>query len=233
MTIQKRLKIRHANILNHARDNLTKDQRRVLYMCLWQTQENDWPEHGLFKLSAEDYANWFQVSYHEARRDLRSAINGFKGQSVTIYDVIDDEDVEIDADWASTRIKTINPEKGYCWIQINEYLKKYLMPVAFDIPFTISMAGDLGLIKLKYSQRLYAALAQFRATGQYQTSSRLLFERWSLPESYNKWSLMKMRVIDPAVEELRRISVFKDLSYTQVQTNSTVSILFQFTPSPE
>lgn len=233
MTLQKRMKIRHANILNHAKDNLTKDQRRVLYMCLWKTQENGWPEQGLFKLSAEDYANWFQLSSNEARRDLRGAINEFKGQSVTIYDVIDGDEVEIEADWASTRIKTINPEKGYCWIQINEYLKKYLMPVAFDLPFTISMAGDLGLIKLKYSQRLYAALAQFRSTGQYQTSARLLFERWGLPESYSKWSLMKMRVIDPAVEELRRLTVFKDLSYTPVQTNSTVSLLFQFTATPE
>lgn len=233
MSITKRMKIRHANILNHAKDNLTKDQRRVLYMCLWKTQENNWPENGLFKLSAEEYANWFQLSGREAKKDLREAIDAFKGQSVTIYDVIDDEEVEIEADWASTRIKTRNPERGYCWIQINEYLKKYLMPVAFDIPFTISMAGDLGLIKLKYSQRLYAALAQFRSTGQYQTSARILFERWSLPDSYSKWSLMKMRVIDPAVEELQRLVVFRDLSYTSVQTNNTVSLLFQFTPSPE
>ena len=226
-------KIRHANILNSAKENLSRDQRRTLYMCLMSIQENDWPESGFFKLSSRDYANIYGISLDEATKDMRKAIDDFDGKSVILYDEFDGVQVEGKAHWTSSTWKSVDPQKGFCWVKLNSDLKKYLMPVANDLPFTISLIEDLGRLKLKYSQRLYALLAQYRSTGVLQVSARQIFERWELPESYEKWSLMKMRVIEPAVEELRRCEIFRTLSYVQKNTTNAISLQFTFTPCPE
>lgn len=87
--------------------------------------------------------NIYGISLDEATKDMRKAIDDFDGKSVILYDEFDGVQVEGKAHWTSSTWKSVDPQKGFCWVKLNSDLK-YLMPVANDLPFTISLIEDLG-----------------------------------------------------------------------------------------
>lgn len=232
-TITNRTMLRHANVLNAAKEDLSRDQKRVLYICLKEIQSNGWPSDGLFRIKTTDYSGLYGVVVSEASRDLNKALKAFKGQSITLFDTIDGVDMIGEVDWTTSRWESVKKERGFYCLKLNDELQKYLMPVVHDLPFTISFLEEVCRLRYKYSQRLYGMLNQFRTTGVVYTSSQILIDRWNLPDSYKKISLMKMRVIDPAVEELRRFDLFKTLTYSIKNSENTISIMFNFDPLPE
>ena len=233
LSIRKDIKILHSNVLNHAKEDLSRDQKRILYLCLKEVNDSKWPSDGLFKISSRHYATVYGMTPDEATKDLKKAITEFRGKTVTVFEDIDGIEMKGEIDWTSSRWESVSKERGVYAVKINPDLKEYLMPILYERPFTISFFEELAALKYKYSQRLYACLSQFRGTGEFRTTAEKLHELWLLPPSYKKWSLMKMRAIDPAVEDLQRFEDFKTLTYTTKQNSESLSILFQFTPKKE
>ena len=92
--------------------------------------------------------------------------------------------------------------------------------------------SDLSHLKSKWSQKLYEALCQFRSTGLWHIPLETLRERWALPQSYTKINLLMLRVINPAMDEVKKIPQFKHLTCIRVRKKGerrVTRLVFHFT----
>ena len=86
MSVSKEKKpLLQSNLITSARENLTRDQRRLLYLFMRDVYLKGWPEKGEYRVSHRDYAQIFKVCEQEARDDLRRAITDLKGKVVRFY----------------------------------------------------------------------------------------------------------------------------------------------------
>ena len=181
---QEQKPIIQANVITSARENLTRDQRRLLYLFMRETNLHGWPCGGEYVVSHKLYAHVFRVCEQEARDDLRRAITTLKGKVVRFYEDWGGESADVEIDW-TTRRKVALKRGLYSFVMNNE-LREYLQPLAYNLPFTVMDLDDLSNLKSKWSQKLYEALCQFRMTGIWHVSLDSLNERWALPASYQK-----------------------------------------------
>jgi plasmid replication initiation protein len=219
-----------SNVVTSARTDLTRDQRRILYLFLRKTYQSGFPENGYFEFNHKIYSAVFRVGEQEARDDLRKAIKGFRGKVVSFYEAWEGESAELEYDW--TTVRRLAPRRGIYSININPELRQHLEPLAYDLNFTGMDLEDLSKLRSKWSLRLYEALCQFRSTGQWSVTLENLRERWELPTSYNKFALLRTRVLDPAIEELRQVASFRTLTMTVRENDRKIkqSLLFHFQP---
>lgn len=228
---QEKKPVIQANVVTSARENLTRDQRRLLYLFMRETHLHGWPQGGEYVVSHRLYATVFRVSEQEARDDLRRAITALKGKVVRFYEDWDGESADVEIDWTTKRKVAI--KRGLYSFVINNELREYLQPLAYNLPFTVMDLGDLSGLRSKWSQKLYEALCQFRVTGIWHVSLESLRERWVLPQSYNKINLLFQRVIEPSMKEVKKIFVFKELTCIRVRrrgSRKVTSLAFHFTP---
>lgn len=221
-----------ANVITSAKSDLTRDQRRVLYLFLRQIHiSNQWPENGYMRFNHRDYAAAYGVGEQEARDDLRRALSSFRGRAVRISEDWEGELSELEIDWTTTR--RVAHKRGDYSVTFNAELKSYLMPLAYELPFTVLDLNHLSMLQSKWALKLYEALCQFKSTGKWIVHSMdNLRERWDIPDSYKKPALLRNRVLTPAVMEVKRLEVFKDLHLTEkTDDRGTIEgLLFQFTP---
>lgn len=219
-----------SNVVTSARTDLSRDQRRVLYLFLRETFKSGFPPDGYFELNHKDYAAIFKIGEQEARDDLRKAIKGFKGKVIQFYEDWEGESADVEYDW--THVRRIALRRGKYSININPMLRQHLEPLAHNLNFTGLDLEDLSKLKSKWSQRLYEALCQFRTTGLWTITLKGLRERWDLPESYKNFYLLRTRVLEPAIRELKQISLFQSLTMSVKENEKKVNeaLMFQFTP---
>ncbi|EIZ1322461.1 replication initiation protein, partial [Salmonella enterica] len=86
----------------------------------------------------------------------------------------------------------------------------------------------------KYSMRLLQSLSQFRDTGIFSIKLDALRKRWTLPDSYQGFGLLRTRVLEPAIKDLRKLPEFSTLTMEtrKESTGKVTSVIFQFTPFP-
>jgi plasmid replication initiation protein len=219
-----------SNIVTSARSDLTRDQRRILYLFLRKTYQSGFPENGYFEFNHKIYAQTFKVGEQEARDDLRKAIRGFRGKVIQFFDDWEGESAEVEYDW--TNVRRIAPRRGVYSININPELRRHLEPLAYDLNFTGMDLEDLAGFRSKWTQRLYEALCQFKSTGLWRITLHSLRQRWELPTSYNKFALLRTRVLEPAIRELRQTNKFSNLTMTVRETDNNVKDALEFTFGP-
>ncbi len=224
----KQITLRHANVLNRAREDLTRDQRRLIILCMRQLQvERRWPENGIFKFTRAGWASFFGVGENEAGNDIKKAINGMKGKVVAFSDVLDDVNMDLEIDWTISRWSNVN--KGFYAIELHPRLQRYLMPVIAGLDFTLSQFDQWCELKTRWSQKLYSELMQFSTTGVCILNVDDVRIRWGLPSSYDKWSALRIRVIDPSIEELRVFQQFKTLTMSvKTEGKKVIALMFNF-----
>lgn len=226
--------ILQSNILISARDDLTRDQRRLVYLFLRQIhKENKWPVGGKMEFNFKTYAETFNVCEQEARDDLRKAIKGLRGKYVRFYEDWGGDESEREIDWTTERRSSI--VKGRYEITMNYALKEFMMPLAANIPFSVLDLDHISVLQSNWSQRLYQALWQWRLTGVFVVNDlNTLHTRWETPASYQKYGQFKRRVLLPAIEEVRKLDILKDLTMVEKTCESNprkvTGLQFLFTP---
>lgn len=221
-------KLFHANVLNAATLNLNRDEIRVLLLCKKKITKSGWPEDGLFRFTRQEYSVEYGVGEDEAGRDLKKAINGFAGKYITLREEIDGVMMEGEIDWTTSRWRC--EQRGVYAIKLNHDLKPYFMPIAYEKYFTITQFEEARRLNTKWSQLLYDMLCQFQETGMCVARIDDIRIRWATPKSYDKWSLFKTRIIEPSVDELRKIARFSTLTWEvkHREGNAPSVIMFQF-----
>lgn len=228
---QEKKPLLQSNLITSARENLTRDQRRLLYLFMRDTYLKGWPQDGEYRVSHHDYAQTFGVCEQEARDDVRRAITDLKGKVVRFYQDWQGGPADIEIDWTTKR--RFAPKRGLYSFIINAELREYLQPLAYNLPFTVMDLSDLSQLKSKWSQKLYEALCQFRSTGLWHIPLETLRERWTLPPSYTKINLLMLRVIHPAMHEVKKIREFRHLTCIRVRKKGerkATRLVFHFTP---
>lgn len=231
---EKKRPLFQANVLTQAKDGLSRDQRRMFYLMLDSISATGWPQDGIFRIDHAFYAHTYSLSDKEAREDIRKAMADFRGKELTLYEKWDSgSPVVRDMVWTTSR--WTSEERGLYQIKINSDLREFMEPIANDLPFTSYRLEQVSRVPSKYSMKLLEALSQFKSTGFFAISLHNLRERWELPNSYEKWSLLKARVLDPALHDIRKLEEFKTVTMMMKREgegkNSKVTgVSFTFTP---
>ncbi|SQA60501.1 replication protein [Raoultella planticola] len=221
-----------ANALTQAKYDLSRDQQRILVMCLDSIAKSNWPEDGVFKIDHNEYRQVFSVSEKEAREDIIRALRGFKGKELTIHETWDNVDEVIVRDMVWITSRWVGEKRGIYQIKLNSDLREFMVPLAYDHSFTVYRLGHIAKTSSKYSMRLLQSLSQFRDKGIFSIKLDILRKRWSLPDSYQSFGLLRTRVLEPAIKDLRKLSEFSTLTMeTRKESSGKVtSVMFQFTP---
>ncbi|NRA71979.1 MAG: RepB family plasmid replication initiator protein [Gammaproteobacteria bacterium] len=231
-TINKLVKpVMESHSLTSARSDLSRDQERVIFLCMRDIYLKGFPSECEFTINHKDYAAIYGLSEQEARDDLRTAIKNMKGKTIRYYENWDNELAITEVDWSVKRVMAI--KRGQYKLFLNPMLREILEPMAYDLHFTLMDIEQVGKIESKWSIKLYRALSQFRSTGKWYIAVDTLHERWSVPSSYRKnFNLFRTRVLNPAIKELRRHHIFKDVTLVETPNdgNKVTHLLFLFSP---
>ncbi|EAW9895432.1 TPA: RepB family plasmid replication initiator protein [Salmonella enterica] len=232
--IKKNNVLMQANALTQAKYDLSRDQQRILVMCLDSIAKNNWPKDGIFRINHEEYMKVFGISEKEAREDIIRALKGFKGKELTIHETWDNVDELIIRDMVWVTSRWVGEKRGIYQIKLNSDLREFMVPLAYDHSFTVYRLGHIAKTSSKYSMRLLQSLSQFRDTGIFSIKLDVLRKRWTLPDSYQGFGLLRTRVLEPAIKDLRKLPEFSTLTMEtrKESTGKVTSVIFQFTPFP-
>ena len=201
-----------SNQLTEASYSLTRDQKRILYLCMSKmpnVPEGEPITHdGKFTIAVADYAEAYDLPSSAASQDIRTALNRFRGKEVTIYRPEFDEgdDKGYDAyPWLVKR--SVRPNIGLYEIHINQELMPLMAGLRRN--FTTYDMIEVNGITNPLVMRLYESLCQFRGNrseGTVTLSVEWIRARYMLPASYNRMPDFRKRFLDVAVQEINQKS---------------------------
>jgi plasmid replication initiation protein len=191
---------RSENIIE-ARYSLSTKQNNVLDMLFSELNEDENLE---YVLNIEKYSKFIMTDTSNIYRDLKTAVNSFKGKGIHITDK--DTQEEIYFPWFS-KIH-YKPKQGKILIKIDSDLKKILYEVKkkiyYDIKHTLNM-------KSNYSQRFYYYLKSYEDTGWRIDKIETLLKKMECPKSCENFARFKESVLDKAFDEINNNT---DISFT-------------------
>lgn len=122
--------------------------------------------------------------------------------------------------------------KGIIQIQFNEDLKKYLLQIPNK--FTVIKLDSVLNLNGYYSKRLYFLLAQYLKAKKWTYDLKKLQDLLSVSDSMKKsYSNFKLRVLDPAIEDINKNSnLTVDYKENKI-SRSVVSVDFKIKSKPK
>lgn len=228
MTIRNGLRkreVRQSVALTEATYELSRDERRIIYLAALQCATNSIEGQGQlpitdYEIRVRDYSETFSVDTHEASRDVRLAIKSIFDKSVIIPDLeesISSESSEEEIRWIIGK-KNL-PRRGSWQITLNPLIVPHLTDLANKIRYPV---GDIVQLQNNYQYRLYELLVAEKS-GYRTIDVDWLRERFRLNEkkSYSVYANLKNRVIEPAVSQINKTTPMT-LSYEENKERSKV-----------
>lgn len=115
-------------------------------------------------------------------------------------------------------------------LKFNEYFMPYVSRVESE--YTEIVLSDLTGLKGSYANRFYMLLSQWKTTGQMYITVDDLKYRFQLGKAYDKYSNLKSRIINQAIQEINESqkTAFK-VTYKENRVGRNVkSLTFTITP---
>ena len=230
-----RNKITQSNKLTEATYSLTRDQKRILYLCMAKLPLNideDQIEHnGEFVISVAEYAHVYDLPSSTASQDIRRALNAFRGREVTIYrpefDMGDEKGFDAYA-WLTKR--SARPSIGQYQLSINPALIPLMTGLKRD--YTSYGLFDVKEINHPLVQRLYETMCQYRGN---RTEGTVVLEvdwirkRYDLPASYNKIQDFKRYFLNVAIKEINEKTPMRLTVEERKRGRVITTLVFHFT----
>jgi plasmid replication initiation protein len=204
----KKREVRQSVALTEATYDLSRDERRIIYLVAIQCAENEVPGQISFNITdyeikVSDYQKIFGIELNEASRDLRGAIKSIYDKSVRIHD----------PDESTTNEKSIEelrwivgkkslPRRGSWQITLNPLVVPHLTSLANSIKYPIQQIVGL---KNNYQYRLYdlfMAELEENNEGKRTIDVEWLRGAFCLGKSYDLYANIKKRIIEPAIVEI-------------------------------
>lgn len=196
------IKIAQSNALTNARYDFTLYQKRFLYQIIREVRR-------LYIDSNEGNRTLFENLYltvnPETLKECGNVTEVFKDAEAlrqkTIY--IDREDEEVSVGWINY-VKRIK-KSGVYEIEVSKEILPELVEQArrfhtYELTVAISL-------KSVYSQRIYELCSQYKnyQDGYFFRALEELNKVLALPQSYENFSLLKARVLEPARKEIKAL----------------------------
>lgn len=230
------MQVNMSNDLARSAQSLNLSEKRIIAACIAKTdqmpnmdkvrQRGAW----LVRLSAADYAETFGVDIDTAYTQLQSASkNLFRRYISTSRNTR--KGIEIyDCRW----VGAVRYHKGEGWVELDWWHE--VVPHIFDLKkdFTKYKLKQASALRSIYSWRLFELLQSWANTGLYQPTIEAFCKAMDVPESYLKnFKLVRTRVIEPAVAELKAKNNMIISFDTQTIGRKVIGLEFKFQTNPQ
>lgn len=215
---ENKIKVTRPNDLLEARFDLSARQNDIIDMVLDQVKDDD---NLNYKIKIKNYLYLFQGDISNIYRDLKNAAKEFTNNKsgFTLYNYQGKK--EVDLFWftaisyydANGEIEfSLSPAVKNLYITMKNF-------TSYELKYPINLKG-------KYSKRLYYYLKRFQDTHFRVDKVNELTSKLVCPASYSKFSILKGRVIDPAIKEInQKTDIYVEYS-TVYESTKVVQLKF-------
>ncbi len=188
------------NTLIEARYDLTSSQNDILDIVLSKVDDDN---NYLYELNINDYKYLYKTDTSNIYRDFKKAIKQFEGKGFYLID--NQNKKEIFFSWFASIL--YSDTEGKITLEVGQRFKSLLLEMKKRIYYKIEYPLNFKSI---YSKRIYYYLKSFEDTGWRIDNLDTLRKKLQCPESYNKYSFFRIKVLDKAVQE---INSYSDISF--------------------
>ncbi len=197
-TPSQQLKVTKANDLVEATYRLTLNEQRLILLSISHLDSRKPPPTGQITISAADFSEQFGL-------DLKSTYHSMEEAANTLYE----RDIKRIRGGIRERIRWVYTVKyhdgeGKVTLGFSPEILPYL--TLLHKRFTSYDLKRVSALNSVYSIRLFEMLTQYASVGVMIITVDELRERLDLGDKYQRYSHLKLRVIEPAVAELRQKS---------------------------
>ncbi|SOO14181.1 Replication initiator protein [Xanthomonas citri pv. fuscans] len=198
-----------SNQLIESSHTLTLNEKRLVIMAAaYLDSRKPMPEKNTVKIHACDFANVYDLHGGQAYQAIEKAARQLYNRSITRIE---------------SRGKRGPTERNVRWVWMCEYMKNEAAVVLGFTPvvapyltmlneqFTKYTLGSIRGLSTFYAIRVYELCSQFRKTGERRITLDQLRDVLDLGAKYQDVKNLRMRVLDPSVEEITKLS---DLTVT-------------------
>ncbi len=220
MSEQKPLRITKSNELIMASYRLTLNEQRLILAAICKLDPRR-PMPKKVMVSATDYAGIYGVQLRHAYQQMRVAADALYERDIKTFDGKGMERKR----WVD--MAKYLPGEGKVELSFTVHVMPYLSMLYSKV--TTYDLRRVAALDSAHSFRLFEMLMQFKKTGWAYIEVDSLRIALGLSEAYQRFNNLRQRVIDPAVEELRKKSGL-DVTYTlKSEGRKVVAIKFEFT----
>lgn len=219
----KESRIHHSQELVDAAYTLTRDQKRILWLFLADIEDSEKvgvkvnAEMGTLEFNLQAYESIYNVSPHEASRDVRDALSGFKDREVKLYLPEESSNTEMATDelpWLGK--KSYRPKRGSYTVYFNPYLIPFLGNIKESVAPRFKTLEQLSN---PLHVRMYTKLIESDALKQCELEVSWMIERYELPKTYSRYSNFKQKFLSPCIEKIRKLEGMGNLEYKELKNN--------------
>lgn len=193
-----------SNQLIESSHTLTLNEKRLVIMAAaYLDSRKPMPDKNTVKIHACDFASVYDLHGGQAYQAIEKAARQLYNRNIKKID---------------SRGKRGPIERNVRWVWMCDYLKNEAAVVIGFTPliapyltmlneqFTKYTLGSIRGLSTFYSIRVYELCSQFRKTGERRITLEQLREVLDLGEKYQDVKNLRMRVLDPSVDEITKVS---------------------------
>ena len=202
--------------LLHSRHTMSKDEGRILLMCLERMNRDGESANGEYWFNASDYCEIFDISRREAVRDIKAAIDNLAERWVHIKD----GDQEVSMRWIGKKMKNVKQGKYgvVFWPEILPYLHDLSDQLAAPLPWLAAMSNI-------NNQRILRWINEARCNDLQCLEMTLDDIRYGLDirevKSYSIYNNLKRRIVEPAIENIN-LGTGIELTFEEIKESRKV-----------
>lgn len=190
------LKVTKANELIEAGYKLTLNEQRVVLAAIAQVDSRKPMPKGKITIHAAHFAETFGVEPKHAYEALEDAANRLFERDIQTYD----QKNRIRERFRWVYYVKYHEGKGCVTLGFSPEITPYL--TLLHKRFTSYELRQISRLGSPYAIRLYELLKQFAKTGERVIALDQFKERLELTDKYSRFSNLKARVIQPAIDEI-------------------------------
>jgi plasmid replication initiation protein len=214
-----RKNVTKSNDLVQAAYKLTLNEQRLLLAAIAQIDPRK-PMPRPISITAPDFAEQYGIPIKQAYEALKEATSALYERDIKTFD----GRFKSRFRWVD-RVDYLDgggETKLYFTVHVQPYL------VHLNKSFTTYELKRIADLSSTHSIRLFELLQQFKSTGFYTVSVAGFRELLELGPSYERYSNLKLKVIDPAIAELKEKSGLLVELKTEKKGRSIERLIFKF-----
>lgn len=192
-----------SNAITRAAQGISLVEKRILFSALGKMQG----EFGEVQISAQEYADTFEVDVDTAYLQLKNSVRNFRKRYIALDETLRSDNTSWEINWVSY-IK-YSKQQAFVAIKFNSDIVPYLFNLQGH--FTKYQLKQACALRSIYSWRMLELFEQMRGStnriknpsGWLQISLEDFIHAMEIPKSYQKnFGIIRQKVISPAIEEL-------------------------------
>lgn len=217
MSSSKDLMITKHNSLIEASYKLSLNEQRLVLLCIARLDtRKPLPKDNLFTITAKEFAKTFGIEEKHAYEALDEAASSLYERDIKTFDG-----------------KYRERFRWVCGVQYHDNEGKVTLGFSnWVTPYLTMLHERFSSYKLKqiaglrsvYSIRLFEFLTQFKSTGKLLIELDRFKDRLEIKNEYKRFYNLRMRVIEPAVKELREKSNL-EINWKPIKSGKTIKQL--------